>query len=277
MQKQIISIILSATFLSIMLIGASVLFVVRDNQTAESQRAISVAQEHLRKNFRLFDLMLAEDERKLEQRIKTSLPQIADQLLSQGDKLDAIHAKTINELCVQYEVDEIYVVNREGVIINTNFPPDMHLNLRRVSESMAELLDSLYGQGVVVSDRFNISVATGNLKKYSYYSPPGSDYIFEISHHLKPYLAKIRSKHYVDFLFGELFSFDSMSNTGIGDVDILIPHDIGVWSLLKPDQKVSKKVIDLLSTFREDELKVKSGDKIHIYKKFDRINAAAGQ
>ncbi len=277
MQKQIISIILSATFLSIILIGGSVLFVVRDNQVAESERAISVAQEHLRKKLRLFDLMIAEDEGVLEKRIKMSLPKIAGQLLSQHNKLDEVSVEFINRLCVQYEVDEIYVINREGIVINTNFSPDMNLNLKGVSEAMAELLDSLYGKGIVVSDRFNISVATGVIKKYSYYSPPESNYIFEIAHHLKPHLAKVRSKHYVDFLFGELFLFDSASNTEITSVDILIPHDIGVWSLLKRNKKISMEVVGILSEFTESEVRVESDEKINIYKKFNRINTGVGQ
>ena len=76
--------------------------------------------------------------------------------------------------------DDIYIINRNGVIINTTFEADMGKNLFHFGEIFKSYLLNIFEEGVFHPGEVTPEEATGNFRKYSYMPTPDGEYIIEI-------------------------------------------------------------------------------------------------
>ncbi|HEV57845.1 MAG TPA: hypothetical protein ENN87_10180 [Phycisphaerales bacterium] len=104
------------------------------------------------------------------------------------DLLLAEHETRLDALSARHDISHVFIIDRSGRVVNTDFAPDMGLMLVEAGEGMARIMARLRGSGEVSLDRFNASVLTGRLFKYAYYGPRGRDHIVEVSVDLRDYL-----------------------------------------------------------------------------------------
>jgi phosphoserine phosphatase RsbU/P len=75
---------------------------------------------------------------------------------------------------------DFYIIDTNGIIINTTFSKDLGFNLFSLGEMHEVHLRNVFSEGKYVSERFAIEASTRRLKKYTYHPTPCNDYIFEI-------------------------------------------------------------------------------------------------
>jgi phosphoserine phosphatase RsbU/P len=112
--------------------------------------------------------------------------------------------------------EDIYVINKMGVIVNTTFEKDRNLNLFSFGEEHKALLEKVFSGGIFVSERFGIESTTKRVKKFTYqptldgkyiielgiYSPQADTVIQSIKNRINDLSVKVKSIVSVDLFIG---------------------------------------------------------------------------
>lgn len=88
--------------------------------------------------------------------------------------------KIRDELGMNPETEDIYIINRDGVIVNTTFSNDLGFSLFRLGEEHKSHLLHVFDTGVFVNTRFAIEASTNKPRKYTYQATKDHKYIIEI-------------------------------------------------------------------------------------------------
>ena len=168
-------------------------------------RNIETTQKALRAKFAAFDVLLENEEQQMERRMAAALPVLAKELLGDEPSFARRSTGELAAISRRLGVDNIYIIDRNTVVVATDFAADKGFELGKISPDLRSFLTGLIGTGNFVADRINMSSKTGILQKYGYFSPKGSDYIAEVSIDIRKFLARERSQAFVDFLFGSFF------------------------------------------------------------------------
>lgn len=88
--------------------------------------------------------------------------------------------KIRKQLGMDPALEDIYVINQEGVVINTTFEQDKGLNLFDFGEEHKNYLLSVLEGGRFVNERFTIEDKTKRPKKYTYQPTLDGKYIIEL-------------------------------------------------------------------------------------------------
>ena len=113
---------------------------------------------------------------------------------------------------------DIYVINREGIIVNTTFIRDLNFNLFTIDEKHKEFLLDIFHKGKFVSEKLSLERSTKRLKKYTYQPTIDGKYIIEIGSY------SAEANRIVDFYRAHL---EKLSNIGSGiiSVDLFLGRD----------------------------------------------------
>jgi len=170
----------------------------------------------------------------------------------------------LRELAGKYGVSEIYFIDRSGLIYNTSFTPDMNFNLFRANSDFVGFLNSVFGRGEIVIQRISMSMNTGKVNLYAYYSPAGSDYILEISIGLTEYLDSKYEKGYYDklkpFIFGNILA----ENSFLRSIDIYSITGLSSWSFVNPGKSFTGPVELIGRLQNEKEILIRDGETLKV-------------
>ena len=75
---------------------------------------------------------------------------------------------------------DIYVISNEGIIVNTTFEKDLHLNTFNFGADFKQFLLSVLVSKKFVAESFTLEIKTGKLKKYTYHSTNDGKYIVQL-------------------------------------------------------------------------------------------------
>jgi serine phosphatase RsbU (regulator of sigma subunit) len=75
---------------------------------------------------------------------------------------------------------DLYIINENGIIINTTFEKDLGLNLFSFGKKHEDHIKSVFQGGDFVRERFTIESNTRRLKKYTYQPTLNNEYILEL-------------------------------------------------------------------------------------------------
>lgn len=78
------------------------------------------------------------------------------------------------------EIEDLYIIDTLGVVVNTTFEPDLGFNLFGIGEEHKNHLLHVFDSGVFVNTRFAIEEATKKPRKYTYQATNDKNYIVEI-------------------------------------------------------------------------------------------------
>ena len=277
MQKRITLFLLLAVALAATLTASSVAWLANHQLAEVGEARIAHLQGQLRERFRAFDLLLAEEERELDERLEERLPHIDAALRSRVDDPRTASPEILDRLAQRFRVDHLYVIDPDGRVVATNFAPDQGLDLSHAGKGMRSMLDRLRGTGEVFSDRFNISVATGTLRKYAYYGPRDSAYVLEASLDLRNYLAARHSERYLDFLFNWLFRVPTQMNGQVVSLDTFLANGFGAWSLGGSGNTLPTTVLEVFETTDRDTLVRRDDGRVVRYERYTRVGASGGE
>ncbi len=121
---------------------------------------------------------------------------------------------------VRYSFDEVYIINRSGIVEKTSFSPDKNLDLTNFGDKFSDFLKSVYGKGEVFTQRITQSTQTGKTNIYQYYSPLNSDYIFETSIGFGENILNTFGIDFVNDIVNNIFDKTNLSKNFLLDFDI---------------------------------------------------------
>ncbi len=130
-------------------------------------------------------LDILEDE--LQPRMKQKSGILVNNIFDSTIGIDTIDLDRIREkIGMDPESEDIYVINRLGVIVNTTFEDDKNLKLFDLGEDHKQLIESVFLCGEFVNERFAVEHKTKSLKKFTYQPTLDGKYIIELGFYSKP-------------------------------------------------------------------------------------------
>jgi len=121
----------------------------------------------------------------LEDDLQPKMRHYSDKLINHYFKstsgIDTARLEKIQtEIGMNPAFEDIYVINRMGIIVNTTFENDRGLNLFSFGEDHRKMLEEVFSCGEFVNERFAVENKTKRLKKFTYQPTLDGKYIIEI-------------------------------------------------------------------------------------------------
>lgn len=121
----------------------------------------------------------------LEENINPKLENVSGKLVmeyfrSTKNIKEADLKKIREELNLDPQFYDFYVIDTNGIVVNTTFKPDLGLNFFSFGEEHKSLIKRIFKEGVFRSEKFTIEGTTRRLKKYTYEPTMDGLYIIEL-------------------------------------------------------------------------------------------------
>lgn len=134
--------------------------------------------------FQDFSFKLIEEE--LNSRLRRLNYTLVNDYFTKTDNLEKLNLNEIaQKVGIDRENEDIYVISRDGTVINTTFKDDYGVNLFGFGEQFKNYLLNIFNSGEFVVDLFAIEAKTHRIKKYSYLPTRDKRYIIELGAYSK--------------------------------------------------------------------------------------------
>jgi sigma-B regulation protein RsbU (phosphoserine phosphatase) len=150
-----------------------------------------------------------------------------------------------NEIGMDPLNEDIYVISKDGVIVNTTFKQDLGLNLFSLGDKMKEYLQGIFKSDVFVADLIAIEHSTKRPKKYTYQTTRDGKYIIEIGAYSKQVEDVIKA---IEETKTELKN----ETEGIKDVELFLMAD-APFSMNNNALEIESQKDTLLKTFQNKD------------------------
>lgn len=201
----------------------------------KQEQEIAQIEAALSERFGIFEAVLHSQNAKIAAHMGMVLPEIADEIQTLGFEPDKMPADALDALAKGYGVEDLYFIDRTHKVFQTNFHDDLGLVFE--PSDFTKFLDTVYGKDKVMEVGIDISEKTGALNAYSYFGPPGADYIIEASTNIEKSLATGPFGWMSQYFFHDMFAVKSSEY--VKEVDLYLVNDTGAWSLLNPGKKLA--------------------------------------
>ncbi len=94
--------------------------------------------------------------------------------------------KIRKELGMDPEMEDIYIINEEGIVVNSTFEADLGLNLFLFGEEHKHMLLGIFEKKGFVYEKFTVEDNTRRLKKYTYIPTLDGKYLVELGIYSRP-------------------------------------------------------------------------------------------
>jgi len=240
--KRLLSLLITIAVLGVGIILSTVLYLMAKSEFEQQlEDQANNVHHQVQQRFRIFDELLANDEKEIQEHARRTLLRLSDIVLKKDFNSKDWTSSRLQQLSKAHHVDAIYIIDPSTTVVATNFTPDLNFKLGTISDTFNNYLKGLYGSGRLEVDRINVSSKTGLIKIYAYYAPVGSDYILEVSYDVKNYLSRNRSSRYVDFMFGEFFTEMTKTNPLLEKVDIYLVNNYAAFPFLNSTEAIDNK------------------------------------
>jgi phosphoserine phosphatase RsbU/P len=117
----------------------------------------------------------------LDTRLKSMSGLLVDKYLANTDNIDKLNLREIaNKIGMDPVNEDIYVIRRDGVVINTTFKQDFGVNLYSFGGKFQNYLLDIFRTKDFVNELFAIEASTKRPKKYTYQPTRDRKYIIEL-------------------------------------------------------------------------------------------------
>lgn len=121
----------------------------------------------------------------LEDNLNPMLEQVSKELIEKYFKstknIEKADLERIREeLKLQPNLYDFYIIDTNGVVVNTTFKKDMGLNFFSFGEEHKSLIKRIFREGEFKSEKFTFEAKTRRLKKYTYQPTLDGNYIIEL-------------------------------------------------------------------------------------------------
>jgi sigma-B regulation protein RsbU (phosphoserine phosphatase) len=111
---------------------------------------------------------------------------LVNKYFSNTDNISDVNLRAIaNQIGMDPENEDIYIISADGIVINTTFKNDLGLDLFGLGENMKKFLQDIFTKREFVADLFAIEHTTHRPKKYTYQATNDGKYIIEIGAYSK--------------------------------------------------------------------------------------------
>lgn len=191
----------------------------RETLVGGMQEKSQILSDEIHDKLEFQDYALSVIEKDMDTRMKYLSNEIIEKYVIGSDSVEGINLK---ELQIELEMDpdheDIYLINKDGVIVNSTLKSDLGLNLFALGDELEAYLLHILVDGKFKADAFSIESSTKRLKKYCYQPTNDGEYILELGFYNK-------DAEKLDRLVQKRINEISKKHESVKSVDLFIGSD----------------------------------------------------
>lgn len=147
-----------------------------------------------------FDNTISEFENKLSIQAERYSDTLVNHIFATTENIETTDLKELRKKIGMTDNQDIYIVNKNGIIVNTTYEQDLGLDFFSFGEFFVNHFNYCWDTGIFVEDRISLEMSTKLPKKYTYQSTLDKLYVVELG------LYDTYSKNIVDLFTKKLNS-----------------------------------------------------------------------
>jgi serine phosphatase RsbU (regulator of sigma subunit) len=154
-----------------------------EKQTAEKNQLLS---NEITKILKFQDVAFKLIDEELGKRLKSFSNLLVDKYFIKTDNLEALNLREIaNQIGMDPATEDIYIIRRDGIVVNTTFQQDYGINLYKYGEVMQNYLLDIFRTKDFETEMFTIEAKTKSPRKYTYQPTKDRKFIIELGAYSK--------------------------------------------------------------------------------------------
>ncbi len=202
-----------------------------------SENKSQIISEEIRQIHELQDMAMRILEQQIDPEMRRYSEILVQDVFEETEGIEEADLEAIRrEIGMNPRLQDIYVIDRNGVVVNTTFKKDLGLNLFEFGPEHQELLESVWNRDTFLSEKFTVEHTTKRLKKFTYMPTQDGRYLIELG------VYSARADSILHFVQERM---NSMSNVqkNIMSVDLFIGMESPIS--LNGDGKISDDHMDI--------------------------------
>ncbi|MCU0462145.1 MAG: SpoIIE family protein phosphatase [Bacteroidales bacterium] len=186
--KQLIFNIVIPTLLALLVLAAFNFYRTRRILTTQTEEKNKLLSNEITKILRFQDVAFKLIDEEVDNRLKNFSNTLVDKYFTNTDNLEKekLNLRGIaNKMGMDSVNEDIYIIRRDGIVINTTFQQDLDTNLYSYGEKFQNFLLDIFRNRDFVTDLFAIEATTKRPKKYTYQPTHDRKYIIELGAYSK--------------------------------------------------------------------------------------------
>jgi len=184
--KQLIFNIIIPTLLALLVLAIFNFIRTRSILTTQTEEKNQMLSNEITKILKFQDIAFKLIDEEVENRLQKFSNLLVNEYFANTDNLEKLDLREIaNKIGMDQVNEDIYIIRRDGVVINTTFQQDFNSNLYNLSEKFKSYLLDIFRNRDFVTDLFAIEGKTKRPKKYTYQPTKDRKYIIELGAYSK--------------------------------------------------------------------------------------------
>ncbi|HNY14415.1 MAG TPA: SpoIIE family protein phosphatase [Bacteroidales bacterium] len=184
--KQLVFNIVIPTLMALLVLAAYNFYRTRRILTTQTEEKNKLLSNEITKILKFQDASFKLIDEEVDNRLKNFSNILVNKYFANTDNLDKLNLREIaNEIGMDPVNEDIYIIRRDGVVINTTFAQDFGSNLYTYGERFQNYLLDIFRNKDFVTDLFAIESKTKRPKKYTYQPTYDRKYIIELGAYSK--------------------------------------------------------------------------------------------
>jgi phosphoserine phosphatase RsbU/P len=178
-----------------------------------------ILSEEIRQIHEMQDMAMRILEKQIDPDLKRFSEVLVNEVFRETGQIETADVSSIRKLIgMDPGNHDIYVINRDGVVVNTTFQPDLGLNFFDFGMEHREMLEQVWESGKFLSEKFTIENSTKRLKKFTYIPTLDGRYLVELG------IYSAQADSIIDFVKMRMNNMAD-ARTNIVSVDLFIGRD----------------------------------------------------
>jgi serine phosphatase RsbU (regulator of sigma subunit) len=162
-------------------------FLEKKEQIDENRKeTIQLIQTEIGDLLTFFDLTLFEIEKEMSNNGEYFANILVNDIFPQTTKILDLNLDSLRYAIGMDTTQDIYIIDLNGVIVNTSYPPDLGLDFYAMSDYFIGHFENIRKEKGFVADRISIEMSTNLPKKYMYQTTHNNLYIIELGFYSDP-------------------------------------------------------------------------------------------
>lgn len=150
-----------------------------------SKEKVDNLREELMSVIDFQDVSMSTLSKEIEHEAQEKMKRLRFDYFSTGDSIETADLSRIRKEIGMKETDDIYIINKSGIIINTTFLNDLNFNLFNVDDKkFVNFLKDLFQHDFYTPEPLSLEHSTRKFKKYIYQRSKDHNYIIQLGFYL---------------------------------------------------------------------------------------------
>jgi len=140
-----------------------------------------IITDEIRHILELQDVSFSAVEEMLDDHLRRLSDTLTNVIFKDTENIKETNLDSVRQILnMKPDMEDIYIINRRGFIINTTFAKDLNLNFFSFGEKHKQYILGIFDNMKFLSERFAIESSTKRIKKYTYQPTRDGKYIVEL-------------------------------------------------------------------------------------------------